>query len=79
MDQTAPATKADITLLKTDMVLLKADMIQWKDDIKTHFDIVIENLRHDMIGTHKDKISVIDDRTIDHEKRIRRLETGTRF
>jgi len=51
---------------------LHMDMTIWKTELKDHFDVVVENLRHDMIGTHKDKIQ-------NHEDRIVRLEHHARI
>lgn len=53
---------------------LREDMKNWKDELKEHFEVIAEDLRHDLIGTHKDKISALEDRTTDHGRRIRHLE-----
>ena len=81
MDTTAPATKADISGLSSDMANLSSDManlrsnmVEWKEEIKSHFDVVAENLHADMVGAHRDKISLIEDTTIKHEGRIAVLE-----
>jgi hypothetical protein len=79
MDNSTPATKADVKTIMEEFGRLYVAMAKWKEELKEHFDLTAENIRYDLIGTHKDKISVIDDRTIDHEKRISHLETHSRF
>ena len=62
-DSQAPATKQDIHLLKQDMHLLK-------QELKRHFDVTVETIRHDLLGANHDKIEVIKDR-------VTRLERHT--
>lgn len=38
-----------------------------EEQTKLHFDVVSENMRHDFLGAHKDRIE-------NHENRIHRLE-----
>jgi uncharacterized membrane-anchored protein YhcB (DUF1043 family) len=45
-----------------------------KEETMRHFDVVAENLFHDLAGAHRDEIQVLKDRKDDHERRIRRLE-----
>lgn len=42
-------------------------MDKWKDDLHRHFDVVAEDMRHDVFGINNDRFEV-------HEDRIRRLE-----
>jgi hypothetical protein len=127
MDDTSPATKADINLirmdfselktdvsglktdvsgLKTDFSGLKTDVSDLKTDViglakrignveigmdrlkndliehinlkaketQEHFEVVAENLKHDFWGIHNDKISVLDDRSKNHEERLTVVE-----
>jgi hypothetical protein len=74
MDETTPATKADINLLMDEMSKLYVANEQWKDEIVRHFDVVAENIHYDMVGAHKDKIGVIDDRSLQNRQRIEKIE-----
>jgi hypothetical protein len=47
---------------------LKDEMVEWKDAVVLQFQVIAEDLRHDLIGIHKDKIE-------DHEQRLIRLES----
>lgn len=62
------ATKRDMQRMED---LRKKD----KEEVKHHFDFVIENLRHDLLGAGHDEIEVLKDARKDHEHRIKRLET----
>ncbi len=66
-DDMSPATRADIKLLEH-----KLD--KYKDEIMRHFDVVAENIRHDLLGAKSDEIELLKDTHHDHERRIRRLE-----
>ena len=79
----APATKEDIRLLMEEIGKLymateqwKTEIIgkmqEWKTEIVHEFHIVAENMRHDYLGAHKDRIE-------NHEDRLRRLERRARF
>ena len=56
---------------------MKQDMRDWKKEIVHEFHVVAEDIRHDMLGAHKDKIGVLSDRSDRHEKRITKLEQHT--
>lgn len=53
-------------------------MDNWKTsmlgEIKEHFDLTSENIRHDLAGANRGKIEVLSDRSENHERRIGRLE-----
>jgi hypothetical protein len=73
-DENAPATKKDVQLLMQEMGKLYEKISKlyvanerWKEEIVHEFKVVAENIRHDMIGIHKDKIA-------NHEDRLVRLE-----
>ncbi len=53
-----------------------AKVEEFKDEVTRHFDVVVEDLRHDLIGARSDEVEVLKDGRRDHEKRIRRLEKG---
>ena len=91
-DSTASATKKDfndfVQANKKDMkdfvqlIMNQIDALyeanqKWKDEIMNHFDVVAENMHHDLLGAHKDKIGVLSDRSEKHEKRIAKLEQHT--
>lgn len=58
------ATKEDLQDLR---VGLKKEILQ---EIKHYFDLTVENIRHDLLGTNRDEIEVIKDR-------VTRLEQHT--
>lgn len=75
----SPATKQDILMLMDELgklyqanerwknEILDADE-KWKEELKQHFDVIAENIRHDLLkGALNDKIE-------QHEDRIIRLE-----
>jgi hypothetical protein len=66
-DDNTPATKGDLAELRTEMTSMK-------DEIIRHFDVVAENIRHDLEGANKDEIEVLKDGKTDHEQRIVNLE-----
>lgn len=80
-DDRAPATKQDVKLLmeqvgdyyrRTEQKFaeLRDDMREWKKEIIHEFHIVAEDMRHDYLGAHKDRIE-------NHENRITRIERHT--
>lgn len=69
-DPKAAATKEDIAMLMDSNAKMYDAMAGWKDELKEHFDVALENVRHDLIGANKDRIE-------DHEHRLKRLETQT--
>ncbi len=74
MDDQTPATKADIKALMDSIGGLYDRSERWKNEIMQHFDVVVENLRHDFIWANRDAIELLKDVRIDHEDRIMRLE-----
>jgi len=60
--------------LKGEIAELRHDVELSKVEIKRHFDVVIEDLRHDLIGARNDEVEVLKDSRKDHERRIRHLE-----
>jgi hypothetical protein len=76
-----PLTKGDIAQLlevvqRVDqrMNRLEHKVEEFKDETTRHFDVIVEDLRHDLIGARSDEVEVLKDGRRDHEKRIRRLE-----
>jgi hypothetical protein len=41
---------------------------------KRHFDLSVEQIRHDLLGAHKDAVEVLSDHDADHDRRLRILE-----
>ncbi len=41
---------------------MEAKMERWKAEIVEHFDLVVENIRHDLAGAHLDRFAAFDDR-----------------
>jgi hypothetical protein len=65
--KTAPATQQDLRSLE--QRLLKASAGQ-KDEILRHFDVVVETIRHDLLGINADEIELLKDRVIRIETRV---------
>ena len=66
-----PATKADIEALMNSISKLydanegwkeeiHTAMGEWKEQIIAQFKLVIEDLRHDFLGAHHDKVELLD-------------------
>ncbi|MGE0608311.1 MAG: hypothetical protein AB7O62_14540 [Pirellulales bacterium] len=84
-DETTPATKADIKMLMDSIGKLYDANERWKDQILTanerwkdetirRFDVIAEQLRHDVLSAFRDFTVQMNERTNSHETRIRRLE-----
>lgn len=70
-DDTTPATKGDLAQLRDE---LDRKIESFKDEILRHFDVAVENIRHDLTGALRDAIEIAKDLKDNHERRIRRLE-----
>lgn len=53
---------------------LREEMKVWREEIKHHFEVIAENLVHDIRGITRDEDSHLRARVSDHEKRLVRLE-----
>ena len=78
-DDQAPATKADIAALMNSIGTLYDANARWKEELKADFRLVIEDLRHDVLGARHDKVESLDERTQSLDKRVTRLETRAGF
>jgi hypothetical protein len=66
-DASASATKEDIRMLMDELGKLYSANEQWKEELKQHFDVVAENIKHDFqrgaiadrVAQHDDDIRVI--------------------
>lgn len=47
---------------------------QWKQEIIQHFRAVVEAIRGELRDAHREQLELLDDRTQDHEQRVRALE-----
>ena len=60
--------------LHEDMLLWKdqlhEDMLLWKQEIKGHFDLVAENMFHDLRGAHKDDLENVKTRLTRVERKV---------
>jgi predicted nucleic acid-binding Zn-ribbon protein len=81
-DDSAPATKNDIAMLMDEIGKLydanekwKDEILEanekWKDELKKHFDVIAENIHHDMLK------GALNDKVEQHEDRIQNLEQHT--
>lgn len=73
-DPQAAATKADIAMLMQEMGKLYNANERWKEELKSHFDVALEHAKFELLGAHKDKVSMLNDTALDHTRRITRLE-----
>jgi hypothetical protein len=87
-DQTAPATKEDIQMLLEQFGKmydvqerwkneLHKDMEIWKEELKDHFDLAVEQIRHELVSANREEIEVLKDGHNDHGARIIALEKVT--
>lgn len=74
-----PANKSDLLALEErlkaafDRKLAESNR-SLLEEVKRHFDVVAENIRHDLEGANRDEISLITDTMSDHEKRLSNVE-----
>ena len=77
-DDDQPATKHDLRLLKQDidsrLDALVGEMVRQFDELRRHFDVAVENVKHEMAGANADEISLLKDTGDNHEKRLRIAE-----
>lgn len=76
-----PATQDDLERLRQSLegrMERQAERLEsCEQEIIQHFDLVAENLRHDLLGAHRDEIEILKDARNDHERRISQLERST--
>jgi hypothetical protein len=46
----------------------------WKQEIIDHFDLVAENIRHDLVSANREEIELLKDGLKSHDRRIHTLE-----
>jgi len=88
-NDSAPATKSDIKLLMAELGKLYDATERWKNELadksqrqqvlsvsemKQHFDLTVEQIRHDLLAANREQIELLRDRSEGHENRITRLE-----
>ena len=73
-DSNAPATKKDIQIIMTELGKMYDAQERWKTELKEHFDLVAENIRHDFASANREEIDMLKDGHKGHEKRILTLE-----
>ena len=73
-DKASLATKADITAIMSELGKLYDANERWKDELKGHFDVTVENIRHDLTSANREEIQAMNERARDHARRIGRLE-----
>jgi hypothetical protein len=75
-DASPPATKHDVRLLMEQMGRhydqVERRLAAHEEEIKRHFDVTVEHIRHELGGANKDRIE-------NHELRLARLEQHTRL
>ncbi|MBI3332278.1 hypothetical protein HYZ99_04990 [Candidatus Peregrinibacteria bacterium] len=88
-DDSKPATKGDLKKFSTKDDLKKSEERMHQiikselqkndrsDEVMRHFDVRLEEIRHDLKGANKDQIEVLKDHDQDHQRRIVRLEHAT--
>ncbi len=68
------ATKDDITAIMGELGKLYDANERWKDELKKHFDLAIEIIRHDLKTAGRDEIEMLKDQLKEDRRRIGRLE-----
>jgi hypothetical protein len=61
------ATKQDLRLLEQRLLTSSAHQ---KEEIIRHFDVAVENIRHDLLGANADRIELLQDRIARVEQRV---------
>jgi hypothetical protein len=78
MDESVPATKADVSMLMDQMgkyyESMYSEVVRFKEEMKGHFDFAVEQIRYELRHANHDEIEVLKDQSEDHDKRIRTLE-----
>lgn len=69
-EDTSPATKDDIKMLMDSIGRLYDANERWKNELKEHFDLKTEIIRHDLIDAKSDRVA-------NHEDRLRKVEKHT--
>lgn len=70
-DPAATATQGDLSSLEERLMVF----IQKEgEETRRHFDVVAEDIRHDIAGANRDEISVLQDAKADHSSRISKIE-----
>ena len=64
LDQLEQRMDDKFTTMKTELL----------DELKRHFDLTVETIRHDLQGANRDELSMLSDTTRDHEGRLQTLE-----
>jgi len=76
---TTPATKTDIAMLMDGMGRYYDKLAElvagYKEETMRHFDVTVEKIRHDLSGANRDEIELLKDARIDHDNRLRTIET----
>ena len=67
MDELAHATKRGFDDLR-------AFIEQQAEETRRHFDVVAENIHHDVAGANRDEITLLQDKQHDHEERLAAVE-----
>ena len=73
-DGKSSATKDDITAIMGELGKLYDANERWKDEMKKHFDLAVEIIRHDLKTAGRDEIEMLKDQLKDDRRRIGRLE-----
>lgn len=53
---------------------LHSDMEKWKDELKTHFDLSVEQTRYELVSANREEIEVLKDGHKENRERIVALE-----
>lgn len=56
---------------------LEGKMEGWKTELKDHFDLVAEQIRHELVSANREEIEVLKDGHKENRKRIVALERAT--
>lgn len=73
-DDDAPATQADVASVKRAVDEVSARVDRLDADLRSHFELVAENLAADFRATTKDQVEVLKDTLLLHDRRITALE-----
>lgn len=65
-DDQAPATKADVRFITEKLT----EVLDGQDELKRHFDVTVETIRHDLTGANADKLETLNQDVVRIKKHL---------
>jgi hypothetical protein len=58
---------------------IRRNKMEAVEEMKRHFDVVVEDIRHDLLGANRDEVIRLQNAKVDHDQRLLRLERSVGF